>query len=383
MKKIIFTVVASTLFSTALYAQPPIRISWTGELNCKHYRLDSVTVTNTSNGENLVFHYPDTILMYGNNVGIKPIKPETETGLKIYPNPFADHTQVDFSLSQSGEVDMTVYDFLGREIIRQCRVLGKGTHRFKINLPQGTYTLNLQTAGGKQSARLLSEGKENVSPQIVYSGTAPPIVEIPKKVHKSNDTDFPFEYGDTLILQGFIADSDVYQYKEEHLVPLIEDTHVIFKFFNELACIDTSEVIVLDSFKNGGAPCYYSFYEQFEIVPQFFPFGCFMYGGAFMIVNTQSDLDSLFACDSSLVPPIVDFSRQTLILVKGVTGSPVAGFRQPFYFIKNCDGNYVMKMKMILTDAGVVGNFHWMVIVNETVQNKELVKLIFNLVDYE
>ena len=184
-------VIASVLLIATLYAQPPTRISWSGKFNCERCSIDSVRVINKSSGEKFVFRYPDTAFMCG-DVGITTVNPEGKTNLRVYPNPFSGNTQVDFSLPQSGEVDMTVFDLLGREVIRQNRVLEKGTHSVKIRLPQGIYTLSLQTAEGLQSARLLSEGKENAAPQIVYSGSVSDWVDIPKKVHKSNDTVFPF-----------------------------------------------------------------------------------------------------------------------------------------------------------------------------------------------
>jgi hypothetical protein len=44
--------------------------------------------------------------------------------------------------------------------------------------------------------------------------------------HHKSDEDFPFAYGDTLVLQGFIGDSNAL-----HTIPLIADTHVVFAFF--------------------------------------------------------------------------------------------------------------------------------------------------------
>jgi hypothetical protein len=362
---------ASLLFSSAMYAQqPPVRLSWAGELNCERCPLDSVIITNKSNGEKVVFHYPDTV--YTNyNVGITPVKPETKTNLKTYPNPFSDKVQVDFSLSQSGEVDIMVSDLLGREIIRQSCVLEKGTHSFKLSLPHGIYTLNLQTAEGKSSARLLSEGESNTTPQIVHIGTIAEKAVIPK-AHKSNDTDFPFEYGDTLIMQGFISDNKAFQFKEEHIVPLIEDAHITFAFFNELAFKDTSGIIIIDSLKYGR--CYYN--SVYSYPPDWVHPGG---RSNFIIINTQFGLDSLFACDNSLVHPTIDFSCQTLVLVRGSTPDKISPPYWNFSFIKNCNEDFVIKMNILMGDSMAIDAFYWMVIVNEAIQSKEQVKLIINL----
>jgi len=159
--------IAVLLCSGVVYAQqPPIKITWSGELNCEHYPLDSVIVTNKSNGKKAVFRYPDTVLVYG-TMRISEL-PLTRNTLRVYPNPFSNSTQVEFSLAQYGEADLAVYDVLGREVLRKVSVLESGTHSFKLSLPSGFYTLRLQTAEGVRTARVVSEGKENAgytSPQ--------------------------------------------------------------------------------------------------------------------------------------------------------------------------------------------------------------------------
>ena len=371
MKRLHF-LTAVVLLSSAMKAQPPVRLSWSGELNCTYCPLDSVVVTNQSNGEKFVFRYPDTVLVYGNDVGITPIKSEAETSLKTYPNPFSDKVQAEFSLSQSETVDMAVYDVQGREIVRQQSILEKGTHRFNLRLPYGMYILHLQTAAGSQSVRLLSENNETTTPQIVYAGTVPIMADIPKKVRKANDG-FPFKYGDTLVMQGFVSDSGVFQYKEEHIITLTEDTHVTFAFFDELAFVDTSGIIIIDSLLYSkdspyGIPCYYYPIYQPEL---------YDYHGKFTIINTQSDLDSLFACDNSLVPPVIDFSCQSLILVCGISPNVISGAKYiSFSFIKNCNGDYVIKMDIGYGALTAEDEFYWTVVVNEVIENKEEVKLI-------
>ena len=155
------------LVGLSVQAQPPVRISWAGELNGEHCQLDSVVVTNKSNGEKVVFYYPDTAFIIS-SVGIPLVDNEAETGLKTYPNPFSDKVQAEFSLSQNGEVDLAVYDMLGREIVRQVKVLEKGMHCFDLSLPYGIYTMSLQTATSKQSVCLASESGENTAAQIIY-----------------------------------------------------------------------------------------------------------------------------------------------------------------------------------------------------------------------
>ena len=133
MKKVILITVLFPLWGLVGFAQtPPITISWTAELNGEHYLLDSVVITNQSNGETMTVYYPDTIFEY-QNLGIKPL-PLTRNTLRVFPNPFSHATQVEFSLARYGEADLAVYDVLGREVLRKVSVLEKGTHSYKLSL---------------------------------------------------------------------------------------------------------------------------------------------------------------------------------------------------------------------------------------------------------
>jgi len=232
--------------------EPQVRLSWTGEFNCEHYPLDSVVITNRSNGKRAVFHYPDT----------------------VYTN---------------GKIE------IGKNIL--------------------------------------------------------------------------FQYGDILIMQGFISGKDAFQYKKEHRILLMEDTLIVFAFFDEQAFVDTSEITIIESFSGGGIRCYYNGWGTYN------PLDCEW--GYFLIINTQSHLDSLFACNSLLVPPIVDFSSQSLVLMRGWTPDLVGP--GTFSFIKNCSEDYVIQIDIFFHGAQTApSTYFWMVIVNEVIQSKEQVKLIIN-----
>ena len=230
-------IIASVLLSSVIQAQTPVRLSWTAELNGNYCLLDSVVVKNQK-GEKYVFYYPDTTLICCNDeeeVGIIPVKPEAKTSLKVYPNPFSDNVQVDFSLAQSGKAELSVYDMLGREVIRYGSILENGTHSFLISLPKGIYTLQLQTEAGMQTARLLSEKGGNTPPQILHTGKVPYTEPISKKMQKTND--LFFTYGDTLTLQAFISDSTAIPSLKEHTIIPTKDTHIVFLFYDACNCI--------------------------------------------------------------------------------------------------------------------------------------------------
>jgi len=238
-----------------MYAQQsPITIQWTAMANGKWHPLDRVVITNKSNGDTMTVYYPDTVFECY-SVGIKEL-PVTSYGLRVYPNPFSNTAQVEFSLAQYGEADLTVYDLLGREIVRQSFVLESGTHSVNVSLPNGMYLLSLQTTDGKCTARLLSEGKGKVAPKITSpqrhcEGDSPKQsrnttngllhsvrndekkggndekATVTERSRSKSNTNFQCQYGDTLVLQGFIPVCDTFLV-EEHIVSLTKDTLIVF-----------------------------------------------------------------------------------------------------------------------------------------------------------
>jgi hypothetical protein len=396
MKKLQF-LIALALFSTMLQAQqPPIKISWTGELNCGYCQLDSVVVTKKATGEQVVFRYPDTVLMYSGDVRITPPRQEQEMGLKTYPNPFSDKAVVEFSLVQAGAAELVVYDMLGREVVRQRNILEKGTHRFSVDLPNGMYSLSLQTETGKQSVRLLSEGGETTAPQIVYASTSPnpskrgeeppPFggneggLNIPSfggawgGLPQKSDA-LPFQYGDELILQGFISDSNVFQYKVAQTITLTEDTAVTFAF---ISMVDTVDIVVIELDKS------YCCYDSVPYLP-FTPetdisediwigdsaWNIAITSNDFLFITTQAQLDSLFACTNSVTPPIVDFEKQCLLLAKGFIPSLVIN-RSPLSFIQLYDGHFILQADMTLATYWVARDFSCMVLINRPLSKEQI-----------
>jgi len=76
-----------------------------------------------------------------------------------YPNPFNPSTRIPFVLSESGEVVLTVFDVLGREVavlVEGRLVAGSHAATFAADgLPSGVYVARLETAGQVQSRTML------------------------------------------------------------------------------------------------------------------------------------------------------------------------------------------------------------------------------------
>ncbi len=76
-----------------------------------------------------------------------------------YPNPFAESTEIGFSLNKPSQVGLTVYDLLGREVMQLVDGdRAAGAYRVTIDasgLPSGMYVYQLE-AGGRVETKLMS-----------------------------------------------------------------------------------------------------------------------------------------------------------------------------------------------------------------------------------
>ncbi len=91
-------------------------------------------------------------------VGTEERAAELPGGLTLgqnYPNPFASHTVVPYTVSATGSVRLAVYDVLGREVgVLVDEVVAAGAHTARFNadaLPSGTYFYRLRGAADVQT----------------------------------------------------------------------------------------------------------------------------------------------------------------------------------------------------------------------------------------
>jgi hypothetical protein len=80
-----------------------------------------------------------------NYVGIKEMKPDQS--IMVYPNPFADFTNIEFSLDKASVVKVDVCNFLGKNVYSEsAREYPNGTNKIRINsadMSSGVYLVKL------------------------------------------------------------------------------------------------------------------------------------------------------------------------------------------------------------------------------------------------
>jgi len=76
-----------------------------------------------------------------------------------YPNPFNSHTIISYELPERGQVTLTIYDILGREVVTLVDdVQSSGVHQVTWHgrdkkggdVPSGIYFYNIQFRGARQ-----------------------------------------------------------------------------------------------------------------------------------------------------------------------------------------------------------------------------------------
>ena len=104
--------------------------------------------------------YLNSLLEQATEVEPEPVaQPATFHLLPCAPNPFNPDTRVTFELDQAGEVDLRVYDLLGRqvrELVREPRAAGRHSVLLRgEGLASGVYFLRLESAGQAQTQKVL------------------------------------------------------------------------------------------------------------------------------------------------------------------------------------------------------------------------------------
>lgn len=164
MKTTIFYLSAFVLCSQMILGQRAmIDLSFSAENNGVHLQLDSIKITNLTQGLDTILYWPDTVLFI-NYVGISENRNRNEGFhlIQNYPNPVSEQTTISFFVPEKDRVRTIVTDLLGRSLLNEEWILDQGKHSCRF-IP-GNGNIYLFTAQWRNSI---------VSIKILHSGSGP------------------------------------------------------------------------------------------------------------------------------------------------------------------------------------------------------------------
>lgn len=189
-------VIFFALFNAQLNAQS---VSVKGKVGSSRYSIKNASVTFidnadttkkfsalTDNSGNFQISVPTSIADEINNL---PTKFELE---QSYPNPFSSSTAIPYNLNEEADVQVTIYDILGREVrvfnaglqnIGSHNLLWDGKNNFGQRVTSGVYLYRLQADGESQVKKMIfnETSKGMVSLPRTYSSSAVENVKLNKQ----------------------------------------------------------------------------------------------------------------------------------------------------------------------------------------------------------
>ncbi len=157
-------------------------------------KVDNLTqnTTLTLNGNDILHLGP---------VGINEIEYNTNNPM-IYPNPMQGKAELSFNAEQEGDIQITINDITGKEILHIGNKYPKGNHKFQLNgLKQGIYLVNIKSETYSYSLKLISQNSnQNETAAIEYLGYEN---ETSGKLKNTNKTVYmAYTDGDRLLFKG-------------------------------------------------------------------------------------------------------------------------------------------------------------------------------------
>lgn len=100
----------------------------------------------------------DNAFKYSATQSLK-LQNSTET-IGVYPNPFENQLNININLSQKQQIKLSIFDVLGREVIRQeynQQTLSISFEKEVANLPKGAYLLKINTENQEKFFKLIKQ----------------------------------------------------------------------------------------------------------------------------------------------------------------------------------------------------------------------------------
>jgi hypothetical protein len=152
--------------------------------------VSAVEVENLTQGKSVTLNDTDVLRLMEFPTGINPVVDNAENTLRIYPNPNAGNSTIEFAATVPGITSIELFDITGKRIGTTQNLLEVGTHSFKVSgLSSGIYNVKTSSAAFSYSSKLVSNSINNSG---LKKST---VLLMVTYITRDSQTDkFPFDY---------------------------------------------------------------------------------------------------------------------------------------------------------------------------------------------
>jgi uncharacterized protein (TIGR02145 family) len=148
------------MFLGAFAQKPAITLTFTADNNGLHVPINSILIENLTQGGDTTLFAPDTALAIDYTSDIDEINATNNNVFSVsqnYPNPIKGKTMVSINLHKRGNVQITISDVVGRELINNEYNLEQGSHSFSFYPGrENLYFFTVKTDHQSQSIKMLN-----------------------------------------------------------------------------------------------------------------------------------------------------------------------------------------------------------------------------------
>ena len=161
--------------------------------------VGTVKVDNLTQNTSLTLNGND--ILHLGPVGINETEFNSNSTI-IYPNPTQGKSELSINAEQEGDIQITINDITGKEVLHIGNKYPKGNHKFQLNgLKQGMYLVNIKSETHSYSLKLISQNSnKNETAAIEYLGYEN---ETSGKLKNTKTTvNMAYTNGDRLLFKG-------------------------------------------------------------------------------------------------------------------------------------------------------------------------------------
>lgn len=179
-----------------------LELGFTALDSTTNVQLDSIKIMNRTQSVDTVLYWPDTVLILYHVGIIDNLDKNTNFHIQQnYPNPVVDLTTININMPEKSDVNLTITDILGRQVINIKRQLEKGSHEFSFKPGNAEiYLFSVTIKNTTQSIKILnaSQGTDKHC-SLNYIGNTSTRLQTKSTISQA----FSFTLGDILLYIGY------------------------------------------------------------------------------------------------------------------------------------------------------------------------------------